>query len=149
MTSFSLNDLATIIATRASASASTSYTKSLLDAGPGAMPMTWGVLRPVILLPSEAPEWPAGRLRAVLLHELAHVARRDCLTLVMAELSLAMYWFHPLAWWAASRMRREREQACDDRVLTAGVGASDYAGVLVEVARSRRICCSRVWRVST
>src|SRR6266481_5233156 len=74
---------------------------------------------------------------AALLHELAHVARRDVLTLAMAEFSVAMYWFHPLAWWAASRMRQERERACDDRVLAAGVGASGYAADLLEVARGR------------
>src|SRR5262245_20821825 len=107
----------------------------VLDAGRGAMPMTWGVIRPVILLPSEAVEWPAGRLRAVLLHELGHVARHDWLTLAMAELAVALYWFHPLAWWAVSCMRRERERACDDRVLAAGVGASGYAADLLEVAR--------------
>src|SRR5437667_5045823 len=109
----------------------------VLDAGRGAMPMAWGVFRPVILLPAEAAEWPAERLRVVLLHELAHVARRDVLTLAMAELSVAMYWFHPLAWWAVSRMRQERERACDDRVLAAGVGASGYAADLLEVARGR------------
>src|SRR6266446_10223126 len=65
----------------------------VLDAGRGAMPMAWGVFRPVILLPAEAAEWPAERLRVVLLHELAHVARRDVLTLAMAEFSVAMYWF--------------------------------------------------------
>jgi TonB family protein len=107
----------------------------VLDAGRGAMPMTWGVLRPAVLLPSEAAAWPAERLRVVLLHELAHVARHDWLTLAMAELAVAMYWFHPLAWWAASRMRRERERACDDRVLAAGVTASEYAADLLEVAR--------------
>jgi TonB family protein len=107
----------------------------VLDAGRGAMPMTWGVFRPVILLPAEATGWPAERLRAVLLHELAHIARHDWLTLAMAELTVALYWFHPLAWWAASRMRRERERACDDRVLAAGVGASGYAADLLEVAR--------------
>jgi TonB family protein len=109
----------------------------VLDAGGGAMPLAWRVLRPVILLPSEAAEWPPERLRAVLLHELAHIARHDCWTLAMAELAVALYWFHPLAWWAASRMRRERERACDDRVLAAGITASGYATDLLEVARGR------------
>jgi bla regulator protein BlaR1 len=108
---------------------------TVLDAGRGAMPMTWGVVRPVVLLPTEAAEWPADRLRVVLLHELAHVARQDWLTLAMAELAAALYWFHPLVWWAASRMRREQERACDDRVLAAGVVASGYAADLIEVAR--------------
>jgi TonB family protein len=78
-----------------------------------------------------------AHLRAVLLHELAHIARHDCWTLAMAELAVALYWFHPLAWWAASRMRRERERACDDRVLAAGITASGYATDLLEVARGR------------
>ena len=123
----------------------------VLDAGRGAMPMAWGVFRPVILLPSEAAEWPAERLRVVLLHELAHVARRDVLTLAMAEFSVAMYWFHPLAWWAASRMRQERERACDDRVLAAGVGASGYAADLLEVARGRHApqCAPAMARASS
>jgi TonB family protein len=107
----------------------------VLDAGPGAMPMTWGVFRPVVLLPTEAAAWPAERLRVVLLHELAHVSRQDWLTLAMAEVAVSLYWFHPLAWWAASRMRFERERACDDRVLAAGIAASGYAADLLEVAR--------------
>src|SRR4051812_41700423 len=78
---------------------------SVLDAGRGAMPMAWRVFRPVILIPPEAVEGPPARLRVVLLNDLAHISRHDILTLAMAELSLAMYWFHPLAWWAASRMR--------------------------------------------
>jgi TonB family protein len=101
------------------------------------MPLAWRVLRPVILLPSEADEWPPQRLRAVLLHELAHIDRHDCWTLAMAELAVALYWFHPLVWWAAGCARRERERACDDRVLAAGVAASGYADDLLEVARRR------------
>ena len=109
----------------------------VLDAGRGAMPLAWRLLRPVILLPTEAAEWQPERLRAVLLHELAHIARHDCWTLAMAELAASLYWFHPLAWWAAGRMRRERERACDDRVLAAGVAASGYATDLLEIARGR------------
>jgi TonB family protein len=98
------------------------------------MPLALGS---AILLPAEAADWPAERLRAVLLHELAHIDRRDCWTLARAEVALALYWFHPLAWWAAGRMRRERERACDDRVLAAGIAASGYATNLLEVARGR------------
>jgi beta-lactamase regulating signal transducer with metallopeptidase domain len=110
----------------------------LLRASGGAMPMTWGIVRAAVLLPAEADGWTAERQRVVLLHELAHVARRDCLWQLVASLACAMYWFHPGAWWAAHRMREEREQACDDRVLAAGTRASDYAGHLLAVARAFR-----------
>jgi beta-lactamase regulating signal transducer with metallopeptidase domain len=93
------------------------------------------VFRPVVLLPAGFTSWPESRLRAVLLHELAHVARRDALAQILAELVCALHWFDPLAWYAARRLARERERACDDRVLGTGLGACEYARQIVEVAR--------------
>lgn len=100
------------------------------------VPLTCGVLRPTLLLPQEAlDEWPRRRTEAVLVHELAHVLRRDAATHVMARLACALYWFHPLVWRAAREAARERERACDDVVLRAGVRASRYARHLLEIAR--------------
>jgi beta-lactamase regulating signal transducer with metallopeptidase domain len=97
------------------------------------VPMTWGWLRPVVLLPADAASWSAERLRVVLLHELAHVRRGDAATQFVAELARSLYWFHPLAWWGVRCLRVEQEAACDDRVLAAGAAAEDYAEELVAV----------------
>jgi hypothetical protein len=98
--------------------------------------MTWGSLRPVIAIPVEAESWPAERRDAVLLHELAHVARFDSLWQAVAAVACALYWFHPGVWLAALQLRRESEVACDDRVLLAGARPHAYAGELLAVARS-------------
>ena len=101
-----------------------------------AMPMTWGVLIPVIVLPPESSAWSGEWRRVVLLHELAHIKRRDCLTQTLAHLACALYWFNPLVWVAARRLRIERELACDDCVLEVGTWAPDYANYLVGIAQT-------------
>jgi beta-lactamase regulating signal transducer with metallopeptidase domain len=111
---------------------------TFLRSSGAAMPMAWGILRPAVLMPAVADEWPAERLRIVLLHELAHVKRRDCLTHMLAQVSCALHWFNPLAWMAARHVRQERERACDDLVLAAGTRGPDYADQLIEIARVMR-----------
>ena len=106
-----------------------------LRVGPVAVPMTCGVARPVVLLPEGAEDWPAERLRAVLLHEAAHVKRLDWATMLLARCVCAAYWAHPLVWLAAVRLRAEAEGACDDLVLTCGIPAPDYAAHLLEIVR--------------
>jgi TonB family protein len=108
----------------------------LLSADPASMPLTWGFVRPRILLPAGATQWSPERRRTVLSHELAHIARHDWLAQIFAELTRAIYWFHPLMWFAAAKLRSESERACDDSVLNSGVDPSHYANQLLELART-------------
>ena len=108
----------------------------VLESADAPMPLTWGILRPVVLLPEGAGQWPPARLRAVLLHELVHVARFDLLAQAIAQAACCLYWFHPLAWMAARQLRQARERACDDAVLSRGVAAPDYAGHLMDLVRA-------------
>ena len=124
----------------------------LLRSRERSMPMTFGTRRPAILIPAIADTWTDDRRRAVLLHELAHVARYDCLTQTLAFAACAVYWFHPGAWWVARRLRVERELACDDRVIAAGTAAARLCRasardrVLVRRPSGRRLWPS-AWRV--
>jgi hypothetical protein len=101
-------------------------------------PMTWGVFRPLLVLPAGCDTWSDALRRSVLLHELAHVSRRDYLLQRMAIGACAVYWFHPLAWMCARRMRQNAERACDDLVLASGTDGEAYASHLIGVARGSR-----------
>lgn len=111
---------------------------TLLLAAEDLMPLTWGWWRPRVLVPAQAVSWPAERRRVVLLHELAHVKRWDCLTQTVARIICALVWVNPLVWVAARRMCIERERACDDLVLGGGCKPSEYATQLLEIARAFR-----------
>ena len=99
---------------------------------------TFGVVKPTVLIPHSALTWDEDRVRAVVLHELAHVKRRDWAVQVLAEGTRAMCWFNPLFWIACARLRRESECACDDEVLAAGIRPDRYADHLVDIARRNR-----------
>ena len=100
------------------------------------MPMTWGGLKPRVLLPLEANGWSEEKRRCVLLHELAHVKRWDCTTQALAQVAVAPFWFNPLAWTALKHLRVEREKACDDYVVSIGASPKNYASHLLDIARS-------------
>ena len=112
-----------------------------------AMPLTWGILRPVIVLPSRATLWTEDRRRIVLSHELVHIARHDWLLQICAELARCFYWFHPLVWLASARLRQESERASDDAVLRSGVAPSHYASELLDLARTLENS-GRAWSTS-
>ncbi len=98
--------------------------------------MTSGMRRPLLFIGKVARLWEVERRRIVLLHELAHVRRGDWTALILAELAVALYWFHPVAWWIGRRVRRDAETACDDLVISAGTKPSVYAGHLLGIFRS-------------
>jgi TonB family protein len=100
------------------------------------VPLTWGIFRPLILLPAVAREWPEERRRIVIGHELAHVARNDWILQIFAELARGFYWFHPLAWKAVKSLREQSECACDDAVLNCGIEPAQYANELLDLART-------------
>lgn len=98
-------------------------------------PMTWGAIRPVILLPAYVADWSAEQRDVVIRHERAHIERRDWMWQAFAQVMTAIFWFHPLMWLAARQLRNEAEHAADDATLAGGVRAPDYADRLLAVAR--------------
>jgi len=99
------------------------------------IPLACGLWRPTVVLPAHAAAWPEARLRMVLRHELAHIRRWDLAAQALGQAVCCLYWFHPLAWMAARRLRKERESACDDAVLAGGASPHQYAADLVDLAR--------------
>ena len=107
---------------------------ALLTSNELASPISWGLMRPVILLNSRAVE-ATQEAEAIIAHELAHVARLDWVKLLMARVATALFWFNPLIWLLAREAHQLREEAADDTVLAADIAETDYAQLLVGVAR--------------
>jgi beta-lactamase regulating signal transducer with metallopeptidase domain len=118
---------------------------NLLETARGSMPSTYGLFRPAIFVPGDIKEWDADRQKIVLLHELAHVRRRDAATHLLARAALALYWWNPLVWFAWREFVKERERAADDLVLGAGAEAAGYASELLEIARSMQMPAAYGW----
>lgn len=99
------------------------------------VPIVTGLRRPSILVPRSFQSWPAAQRSAALMHELAHVERKDLWTNLIAQAACAVYWFHPLTWAVARLMHDEQETACDDAVLSSGFDPASYAEALIATAK--------------
>ena len=107
---------------------------ALLVSGELRSPVSWGVMRPIILLNEQAVDATA-EAEAIIAHELAHVARLDWAKLLISRTACALFWFNPLVWRLARECHQLREEAADDAVLLSEVDGADYASLLVNAAR--------------
>jgi beta-lactamase regulating signal transducer with metallopeptidase domain len=99
-------------------------------------PICWQLHRPKIVLPADPQRLDDAELEMILRHEWAHLRRSDPGFLFIQRLVEVIYWFHPLAWWAAWQASKYREFACDDGVLSAGCRPDRYAECLGRLALS-------------
>jgi hypothetical protein len=98
--------------------------------------MTWGILKPVILMPPASAQWPVEHCTSVLFHELSHVKRGDFLILLLCRIACTLYWINPLSWFAFKLLRKEQEKACDEMVLKTGIKPSTYASALLRLKKA-------------
>jgi beta-lactamase regulating signal transducer with metallopeptidase domain/WD40 repeat protein len=109
-----------------------------LESDEACVPAVVGILHPRLLVPRDWRTWRPAQRHCILLHELAHVKRRDVLAQLLGRVALLVHWFNPLIWHAVRRLRAERELASDDCVLLTGQTASDYAEQLLQTLRCYR-----------
>lgn len=113
------------------------YGTALLASGEVGSPVSWGVVRPVIMLGEDAKASPAAA-EPIIAHELAHVAHLDWAKLLLGRLTTAVLWFNPFVWVLVRHCHQLREEAADDAVLASGVAEEDYAALLIAAARTDR-----------
>lgn len=102
-------------------------------------PLTWGWLKPRVLLPQQATDWDTDDLSMVLQHELTHIERADWMGHLLARSVHALYWPVPGISHLMRQLSLSMEQACDDRVLATGVAAPSYAAMLLRQASGNRV----------
>ena len=101
-------------------------------------PVVIGCLRPVILFPvGLLAGMPASQIEAILLHELAHIRRRDYLANLLQTVVEGFLFYHPAVWWISSVIRTERENCCDDLVVAINGNAHEYATALTALEETR------------
>ncbi len=109
-----------------------------LQSDEACVPAVVGVFHSRLVIPRDWRTWSTAQRQCIVLHELAHVKRRDVLAQLLGRLALLVYWFNPLFWYAVRQLRVERELASDDCVLQAGQTPSTYAEQLLKTLRAYR-----------
>jgi len=104
-------------------------------------PLTWGVLKPRIVVPEELSEWDEELITQIFNHELSHIQRRDWIFHLLSRLTLCIYCFNPLVWIAHNRLLLESEKACDD-------AAVDFSGCHISYAEGLVIIANKIQRGS-
>jgi len=110
---------------------------ALLSSPVAVIPFSTGVIRPAIVLPCNWSSWHSSVLESVLIHELGHIRRRDCLARIISQLGCCIHWINPFAWIGLRRVMMEQEIACDNLVLESGTRPSAYARNLLSLAKVR------------
>ena len=101
-------------------------------------PMSFGLVRPVVILPTAATRWSESTLEAVLLHELSHIKRLNWPTMLFCHLLCSLFWITPLVWFAKKQVNEAAEKACDSEVLAHVEDGANYADDLLRFARMSR-----------
>ena len=101
-------------------------------------PMTYGLLYPIIFIPEDHSSWKQEQVKISILHELAHIQRKDYISNLFLLSIRALFWFHPIIWIAHRRAKLYQEQACDDRVVSLENNAVVYAEQLISIVQGIR-----------
>jgi bla regulator protein blaR1 len=109
------------------------------------VPVTFGVLRPAILLPSSWRDWDEAELDAVISHEVSHVARRDAFIDRLSLLHRAVFWFSPMSWYLTGCLAELAEEASDEAALAAGADRTRYAETLLGFFVELEAAPGRAW----
>lgn len=96
------------------------------------VPVTMGLVHPVIVLPTTWRSWPDDTRDAVIAHEQAHATRRDGLWATLAHIHRAIHWFNPFSWWLVRHLDALAERASDDAALVRGITPTRYAEILLD-----------------
>ncbi len=111
---------------------------TLLETCLADVPIVIGYVRPVILMPvGLLTGLPVGQVESILLHELAHIRRYDYLVNLLQTSVEGLLFYHPAMWWVSGVIRAERENCCDDVVVSARGDAHEYAVALAALEHRR------------